>query len=446
MTSIILIVILIIFNAIFAASEVAIIASNDTKVENDALAGNKRAKRINKFIKQPTNFLSAIQIGITLIGFLNGYLAADAFSGTLVEFTQRFLNIKTSILAPIMTIIVTVILAYFQVVLGELVPKRIAMKYPEKIAYGTSGILVVVDLFMRPFVWLLTISANGIVRIFGVNPKETAHKMTEEEIRMIVTTSGRKGVIDKIESEMIENILDFDDTEVGDVMTHRTEIMAINIETDRKAVMNFVKKGIYTRFPVYEENIDKIIGILHVKDLLSFIDSNETDFNLRNLIRKPFFVTKTKKINTLLNEMNYQQTHLAIVVDEYGGTAGLITIEDLLEEIVGEIFDEYDYVEEEVKEISENVYIVDGLADIDDVEEIIQANLPTEEHATLSGFLLEQFERFPHKNEPIEIIYNNFKFEALSFDDKVINEVKVTRLKPVAEKELEENKIKTKQK
>lgn len=431
MTSLFLIVILIIFNAIFAASEVAIIASNDAQVEADALAGNKRAKRINKFIKKPTSFLSAIQIGITLVGFLNGYLAADAYSGTLVEFAQSFVNIKTSILSPVMTILVTIILAYFQVVFGELVPKRIAMKYPEKIAYGTSGILVVVDIFMRPFVWLLTISANGIVRIFGINPKESAHKMTEEEIRMIVTTSGRKGVIDKIESQMIENILDFDDTEVGDVMTHRTEIRAININTDRKQVMDFVKKEIYTRFPVYENDIDHIVGILHAKDLLSFIDSNETNFNLRELIRKPFFVTKTKKINTLLNEMNHQQTHLAIVVDEYGGTAGLITIEDLLEEIVGEIFDEYDYIEEDIKEISENVYIVDGLADIDDVEEIIQADLPTEEHATLSGFLLEQFERFPNKDEPIEIIYNNFKFEALNFDDKVITEVKVTRLKPL---------------
>ena len=239
MTSIVLIILLILFNAIFAASEVAIIASNDAKVEEDALAGNKRAKRINKFIKQPTNFLSAIQVGITLIGFLNGFLAANAFSSTLVEFTQTFINVKTAVLAPIMTILVTVILAYFQVVFGELVPKRIAMKYPEKIAYATSGILVVVDLFMRPFVWLLTVSANGIVRIFGVNPKESAHKMTEEEIRMIVTTSGRKGVIDKIESDMIENILDFDDTEVADVMTHRTEIMAININTSRKRSYEF---------------------------------------------------------------------------------------------------------------------------------------------------------------------------------------------------------------
>lgn len=177
MTQILLIVVLIFLNAIFAASEVSLIAVNDAKVEYDAQTGNKRAKRINKFMKSPTNFLSAIQIGITLIGFLNGYLAADAFSGTLVRFAQRFIQVNTSILAPIMTFVVTVILAYFQVVLGELVPKRIAMKYPEKIAYATSGILSVIASVMRPFVWLLTASANAIGKMFGIDPNESDEKM-----------------------------------------------------------------------------------------------------------------------------------------------------------------------------------------------------------------------------------------------------------------------------
>ncbi|MFA5560265.1 MAG: hemolysin family protein [Acholeplasmataceae bacterium] len=428
MMQILLIFVLIMLNAIFAASEVALIAANDTKVESDAQLGNKRAKRIESLIKNPTNFLSAIQIGITLIGFLNGYLAADAFSSKFVEFTQRFISVNAVILMPIMTFLVTVILAYFQVVLGELVPKRIAMKYPERIAYGTSGVLVVISTIMRPFVWLLTVSANAIGKLFGIKPNEYDERMTEEEIRMIVSSSGRKGVLDKSESEMIENILDFDDTDVSEIMTHRTEMAAININASKKEILDFVKEEKYTRFPVYKEHLDHIVGVFHVKDLLRFIDNNDEAFDLKKLIRKPFFVPDSKKTNALLNEMKRQQTHLAIVIDEYGGTAGLVTIEDLLEEIVGNIFDEYDEYEEEIEELPDNEFIVDGLTNIDDVEDFIHANLPVDEYDTLSGFILGHLGRFPYENEHVVFEYNQFRFEVINFDDKIIEKVKITQI------------------
>src|SRR5690554_80684 len=428
MIQIMLIFVLIFLNAIFAGAEVAVIAANELQVEEDAKNGNKRAKRINKFIKNPTNFLSAIQIGITLIGFLNGYLVADRFALPLTEFVQRFISVQTSVLQPITTVVVTIILAYFQVVLGELVPKRIAMKYPNQVAYATSMILVIVDTVMRPFVWLLQVSADAVGKLFGIDPNESDNNYTEDEIRMIISTSGTKGVIDEVESQMIENILDFDDTEVADVMKHRTEIIGIDISSTREEVIQIAKEAKYTRFPVYEDDIDHVVGILHAKDLLRFIDNNVEKFNLKTLIREPFFVTKTKKIDTLLNEMKKQQIHLAIVIDEYGGTSGIVTLEDLIEEIVGDIFDEYDDIEEKIVTIKENVYVVEGLAEIEDVEEIIDADLPIEEYDTISGFVLGQIGRFPHKGEKIDFIYNNFKFEVLNFSDTIIEAVRITRL------------------
>lgn len=428
MTQVLLIIVLILLNAVFAASEVALIAVKDIKVESDAQLGNKKAKRILNFMKNPTKFLSAIQIGITLIGFLNGYLAADTFSSTLVQFFQKFINVNASILSPIMTFIVTIILAYFQVVLGELVPKRVAMKYPEKIAYGTSGLLAVISAIMRPFVWLLTTSANALGKMFGIDPNESDERMTEEEIRMIVATSGRKGVLDQSESKMIENILDFDDIEVTKIMTHRTEMAALNIKSTKKEILDFVKEEKYTRFPVYEESIDQIIGVLYVKDLLQFIDNDDKSFDLKSLLREPYYIPDFKKINTLLNEMKRKQTHLAIVIDEYGGTSGLVTIEDLLEEIVGNIFDEYDVFEEEIEEVADNAYIVDGLTNINDVEDFIKADLPVDEYDTLSGFIIGKLGRFPYHNEHVEFEFNNFKFEVIKYDDRVIEKVKITYL------------------
>lgn len=436
MTQIIIVFILIFLNAIFAAAEVAVIACDDLKVESDANDGNKRAKRIFKFIKNPTNFLSSIQIGITLIGFLNGYLVADKFSLPLVEFFQRFFDVQTAVLQPIMTFIVTLILAYFQVVLGELVPKRIAMKHPEKIAYGTSLILVIISSVMRPFVWLLQVSADTVGRLFKIDPNASNdNDITEEEIRRLVVTGGLRGAIAKGESEMIENVLDFDDIRVEDLMKHRTEIIAIDYDSSKEEVLKIAKEERYTRFPVYLEDIDHIVGILNSKDLLKFMDSDDSKFDLKGLMREPFFTTKTMKVSKLLNEMKKQQTHLAVVIDEYGGTAGIITLEDLIEEIVGDILDEYDDIEEDVKIVNENVYLVKGLSEIEDVEDVINAGLPIDDHDTISGFILAEIGRFPHKGEQIEFIYNDFKFEVLNFTETVIQTVKITRLEDKEEEQ-----------
>ncbi len=428
MIQIFIIIILIIINGLFTGSETALVAANDSKVELDAQAGNKRAIRALKYMNKPVNFLSAIQLGITLISFINGFIAADTFANTIIGWFS-FTNLSPEILKPLVTILIALILAFFQIVFGELVPKRIAMAHSEKVIYATAGFAGFISTIARPFVWLLTTTANLFVKMFGIDPGKNDRKMTEEEIRFIVASSGKKGVIDEAESEMIENILDFDDIAVSEVMTHRKEISALNIDSTKQEVYDFVINEIYTRFPVYDGNIDKIIGILNAKDLLKYMGSVAPErFNLKKLIRKPLFVPEFTKTNELLSDMKRKQTHIAIVVDEYGGTAGIITIEDLLEEIVGNIFDEYDDYEEEILEVNEDEYIVDGLINIDDVEDELEANLPTEEYDTLSGFIVGQLGRFPKEKEKVEIIYNNYKFKVLEYDEMVITKVKITRI------------------
>lgn len=428
MTQIFLIILLILLNGIFAASEVSLISLNQTKLENDVNEGKKRAKKILKFVEKPTTFLSTIQIGITLFGFINGYIAGDAYSSSLATFLNNITGISVTILLPIATFLITLVLAYFQVVLGELVPKRLGMKYPEKTAYLMVPMLGLLASIMRPFVWLLTSSANLIGHLFGIDPNESDDQMSEEDIRFLVSASGRKGVIEKDETEMIHNIFEFNDTTVDEIMTHRTELSSIQSNIKFDDLINFIASEPFTRFPVYKDTIDEIIGTIHVKDVLKYLKTKSTNFNLNKILRKPYFVPDSKRTSDLLKEMKSTKNHIAIVIDEYGGTAGIVTMEDLIEEIVGNIFDEYDDVENEIEEVSSDEFIIEGLTNIDDVEEKIHGRLPVDEYETLSGFILGQIGRFPEENELIEFEFENYRYLVLEIDDKVITKVKVTKL------------------
>jgi putative hemolysin len=275
-------------------------------------------------------------------------------------------------------------------------------------------------------------------RFFGLKPDEGERRMTEEEIRSIVEVSSRSGNIDEDESEMIQNIFDFSDTSVEEIMTHRTEISSINMRWTRKQIINYVQNERFTRFPVYDKDIDHIIGTIHVKDLLKFLDNEEEKFSLKSLLREPYFVPDSKKTSELFKEMQDQKNHIAVVLDEYGGTAGIVTIEDLIEEIVGNIFDEYDEDEEEIKEIDAYTYEIDGLTNIDDVEDEINAGLPVDDYDTIGGFILGQLGRFPEPNEKIVVEYNQFKFAVLETNDNVITKVKVTTPGHIEDQEDEE--------
>lgn len=434
---ILVILILLVVNAFFAASEMALISINDNRIRILSLEGNKRAQKLEKLLEEPTGFLSTIQIGITLAGFLNSAFAADKFASLLVDYVLSLgVDISPSVLSSVSVIVITLILSYFTLVFGELVPKRIAMKKAEAIALAVSSPLSVLSKVVNPFVKLLTVSTNLTVRLFGIDPNAEDEEASEEEIRMLVDTGLERGTIQQSEKMIIHNIFDFDNKDVSDMMTHRTDMIAISADTPLEDVLEIVQSEQYTRFPVFEERVDNIIGILHVKDLIvQFRKDTTRPKSILDIIRPAYFVSESKKGDDLLEELQQNRVHMAIVVDEYGGTAGLITIEDLIEEIVGSIYDEYDEEESIFEQVDEDTYIFTGIAHLDEVSQITKASLPEEEYDTLSGFMVGTIGRIPTKQERPEFEFRGFRYKVLEVGKQRIRRIQMTRL-PEEEKSL----------
>ena len=431
-TEILVLVVLILLNAFFAGSEIALISLNDNKVKMMADAGDKKSKMVHQLISQPSRFLATIQIGITLAGFMASAFAADSFASRLSGFLYEIgVPVALDLLNTISVIVITLLLSYFTLVFGELVPKQIAMTKPEPIANIAVGPLTFLSKITAPFVKLLTLSMNVTVRLFGVDPNANDNDVTEEEIRMMVDAGEEKGTIQLTEKEMINNIFDFDIKNVSDVMTHRTNIMAIPINATLQETVRTVNREKYTRYPVYDEDIDHIVGILHSKDLIQFLEDHvteEKEFNLKEMVRDPHFVLESTKVDHLFKEMQQNNIHLAIVIDEYGGTDGVVTIEDIIEEIVGNIFDEYDepYVEEPgIFELDENTYLMDGTTNLYDVEDVIGRDLPTSDYDTLSGFLINLLGYIPIGEDKPTAEYNDVVFAVEKTSEKRIMQVKV---------------------
>ena len=359
LTQIIVLVVLILFNAYFAATEIAFISLNDAKIEKEAKEGNKKAKNILKMLKSPSKFLATIQIGITLAGFLSSAFASDAFADKLAPILNSwmpFLSLDTW--RGIAIVLITIILSFFTLVFGELVPKRLAMKYYEKISYATIGVIRGISVVTAPFVKLLTFSTNMISKLFGVGEAEE-EVVTEEEIKMMIDEGEEKGTIERGEKQLLNNVFEFNDIIVSEVMTPRTEMYAIDINNDIYDSLDEIDEFKYSRIPVYEDNIDDIKGILFIKDIIKPLKDNKR-IDIKNIIREPYFVPESKDIDELFKEMQSNKVQIAIAIDEYGGTAGLITMEDIIEELVGNIFDEYDDEEIDYKKIDDNTYILSG--------------------------------------------------------------------------------------
>ncbi|NLW55215.1 MAG: HlyC/CorC family transporter, partial [Firmicutes bacterium] len=369
-----------------------------------------------------------IQIGITLAGFLASAFAAESFAGRLVKLIQMTrIPISESVLKTAAVVIITIILSYFTLVLGELVPKRLAMKKAEPISFLAASPLYFLSVIASPFVKLLTVSTNFIVRLFGVDPYADEKQVTEEEIRMMVDVGEEKGTIDESEKEMINNIFEFDNKIVSDIMTHRTDIVSISVSSPLKDIIGLINKKKYTRYPVYEDNIDNIIGILNVKDLIEFLEDKNQEFDLKKIIRQPYFVPESKRIDQLFKELQSAKTHLAVAIDEYGGTAGIITIEDLVEEIVGNIFDEYDEEEKEFEKLDENTFMINGVASLERVRDLLELDLPIEDYDTLSGFLIGQLGRIPGEEESPVVEFDGVVFKVEEIMEKRIAKVKACK-------------------
>lgn len=426
LTQIIVLVILILFNAYFAATEIAFISLNDAKIEKEAKEGNKKAKNILKMLKSPSKFLATIQIGITLAGFLSSAFASDAFADKLAPVLNSWLPVLSlEAWRGIAIVLITIILSFFTLVFGELVPKRLAMKYYEKISYATIGVIRGISIVTAPFVKLLTFSTNMISKIFGVGEAEE-EVVTEEEIKMMIDEGEEKGTIERGEKQLLNNVFEFNDIIVSEVMTPRTEMYAIDINSDINDTLDEIDEFKYSRIPVYEDNIDDIKGILFVKDILKPLKDNKR-VDIKKLIREPYFVPESKDIDELFKEMQQNKVQIAIAIDEYGGTAGLITMEDIIEELVGNIFDEYDEEEVDYKKIDENTYILSGTITSYELKKIFNIELPEGDYETLSGYLIDKLGRIPDEDEHPVIEDENLTYKVEEIDDKRIKYVKVCR-------------------
>ncbi|MBR6940609.1 MAG: HlyC/CorC family transporter [Clostridia bacterium] len=439
----ILLLVLIIVNAFFAMSEIAIISLNDIKIKNQAEEGNKKAKQILKLTENSSSFLSTIQIGVTLAGFLTSASASTSFAAMLTNaVVARWPGIRAGIVSAVSVVVITILTSYFSLVLGELAPKKIAMQSPEKVSFRVVGILLGFAKITRPFVKFLSLSTNGVVRLFGFDPNADEENVTEEEIRMMVDAGEEKGVIENAQAEMIDNIFEFDDLDAGDIMTHRTDMVAIEVTRSLGEVADLCVENGYSRIPVFKEDQDNIVGVLYAKDLLQYVGQKiPSNLTIESVMRKPLYVAETQACSDIFKAMNESRTQFAVVVDEYGGTAGIVTLEDVIESIVGNIRDEYDDDdEEEIVRRDETTFTIDGTTNLDEVDELVGINLPEGDYDTLGGFIINLLGYLPDENAELPIVteYENLRFTVNSIEDRRLGEIKVEIL-PTGEDEEKED-------
>lgn len=418
-------IILIALNAFFAATEIAVISLNEKKVRALADDGNKKAVKMLKIIEEPTQFLSTIQIGITLAGFLGSAFAADNFAEVLSTAISKAFNLSadnTKIINTVAVVLVTLILSYFTLIFGELVPKRIAMKHKEKLANSVCGIISFLAAVLKPIIWFLTVSTNAVLRIVGIDPHEKEEPVSEEDIVLMLDAGADEGSLDHDDIEYIKNVFKLDKMTAEDVMTPRKSVVSISFDASDKEILEIIEEESYSRIPVYEDNPDKIIGILHACDYL--LKRNEKNFNLKSILHTPVFVPETVSLDVLFKDMQTDHNHLAVVVNEYGETSGIITMEDILEEIVGEIWDERDEEIDEFKKIGDNTYKVLCTASLEDFREYFK--LEDEEEldvSTVNGWITEITGIIPEVNYSFD--YKNLTVTITKADQFMTHEIKV---------------------
>ncbi len=406
MSSIILQVILILLNAVFASAEIAVISVNDAKISRLEEEGNKKAARLKKLTEQPSKYLATIQVAITLSGFLASAFAADSFAGRLVEWVmaQGFESFSPEILNTVAVVFITVILSYFTLVFGELVPKRVAMKNAEKLALAISGVIGVLSKIFAPVVWLLTVSTNGVLRLMGIDPNAEEEEVSEEGIRLMVDEGGQKGVIDAEEQEMINNVFEFDDLTVEEFATHRTDISLLWLDEAVEEWENTIHESRHTKYPVCDETVDKIIGILDVKDFFR-LDDQPKAVIIKEALRPAYFVPESVHADVLFRQMKKTHNYFAVVLDEYGGITGIVTMNDLLEQIVGDLDEEPDPDDEgpEIEKIDSNTWEIQGGADLEEVAETLKIELPVDEYDTFGGYIFGNYGTIPDDGTRFEI-------------------------------------------
>lgn len=387
-------VVLIFLNAVFASAEIAVLSINETKLERMAEEGNNRAKRLFRLTREPARFLATIQVAITLSGFLGSAFAADNFSEPLVDWILSLgVKIPRATLDAAAVIIITLVLSYFTLIFGELVPKRIAMKKPEQLAMGISGLVSGISVIFKPIVSFLSISTNFVLRLCGIDPNEEEEKVSEEEIRMMVDAGSEKGTIDHQEKEFIQNVFEFNDIMVESIVTHRTDVNILWMEEDMDSWEKTIHNSRHTRYPVCNGSPDNVIGVLNAKDYFRLEEKSRENV-LQKAVHPAYFVLETTKADVLFKNMKSNKKSMAIIIDEYGGMTGIVTLYDLIEELVGD-FDDDPYIEK----LNKNTWKISGNVELEDIEDALNVKISSEEFDTFTGLVFEELGRIPEDGE-----------------------------------------------
>ena len=438
--------VLILLNSVFACAEIAVLSVSEAKLTKLEEEGNKKAKTLRKLVEEPSRFLSTIQVAITLAGFLGSAFAADNFSERLTGWIMS-LNpaLPAGLIDSVSVIVITLILSYVTLILGELVPKRIAMKKPEAVALGLAGMLWGVSNAFRPIVWLLTVSMNGVLRLCGIDPNEQDEEVSEEEIRLMVDEGESKGIIAETEKEMIQNVFEFDDLTVDEFATHRTDICLLWMEDDLDAWEAEIHETRHSIYPVCGETKDDVIGVLSVKDYFRLRDQGK-DVVVRDAIKAPFYVPEGIHADVLFRQMQTGRNHFAVVLDEYGGMFGIVTMNDLLEQLVGDLKDNEDH-EEEVPMIvrtGEDTWDVQGICPLDDAAEEIGIELPVDKYDTVGGYVFSSYGVIPDDGTEFETEIDRLHVKVTGIQDHRIVVMTITLLPEPEEEDEEEKKSRKK--
>lgn len=417
--------ILILLNAFFAATEIAVISLNEKKVKAKAEDGDKTAVKMLKMIEEPTQFLSTIQIGITLAGFLASAFAADNFAERLSAFIANNFavpEVYLGVINDLSVVVITLILSFFTLVLGELVPKRVAMKHKERFAEMVCGTISALATILRPIIWLLTVSTNGVLRLMGIDPNEKDEPVSEEDIVIMLDAGADEGSLNQDDIEYIKNVFKLDRLTAADIMTHRKQIVFIPEDATEEEILKIIEENGYSRIPVYSDTVDEIVGILYSRDYL--LKHKNPGFELKDAMFEPIFVPETMHLDLLFKEMQVEHNHIVVVVSEYGIPSGIVTMEDILEELVGEIWDESDEAVENIKKVDDNTYRVLCTTSTEDFFEFFELEPDEESEATtVNGWLIEKSEIIPESGYTFE--YENLLITVVSADELMTHEITV---------------------
>lgn len=418
--------ILLVLSGLFSTTEAAFTGINDSQTKRRAAEGDKRAQQIMGLIRKPTVFISTVRTGSTLCNMLG--LAVLSPSLTDLFLRQVYPEMESSVTAyPVFLILITMLVGIITIALGNILPGRLGDFFPDQATRMLTPFMRVMSILLRPVVWFTLGLANLGLRLLGQNPNQEPDTVTEEEIRMMVTVGEEKGAIEQREKDMINNIFEFDDRAVTEVMTHRMEMIALKDTASLDEAVKVARETGYSRIPVYHEDIDDVVGVLYAKDLLLFVNDgcNSKGFDIKELLHEPFYIPETAKCTELFKDFQRKQLHMAIVIDEYGGTYGMVTMEDLLETIVGNIQDEYDKEESEYQKLSDTEYTIDGWISVDEVEDLLDIKIPDDtEYDTLGGVVVDMLGDLPEEGEHPSVQIDRVRFTVLEVDDRRISRLR----------------------